>query len=290
MEFWSSKAGPAGKDGRRFAPGCLPALRGRCNGTGQCAGGRPNRTFLRYIAQVLPSLGEHAVVQTTFADLVPEVVPAADAVESPPAERVKGDGRMAEVLRRAVTLRFRRDEGDIEVPLGLRRLVVRAAEANAAVDSVAPRGMPYSKARELLRDQFVTALYERYVDLAGPPTEGSELGRRAAQCTGPEKRPRPPVPDCFAGDPGLGPAQPAQVALGCGRGGFEQRRAAPRVTPEGPSVDGGRRSLGRRGQGAFIWAVVDVRLRHRGRGPRFVPDGAQDARPTLPLGVADVTR
>ncbi len=144
----------------------------------------PNRTFLRYIAQVLPSLGEHAVVQTTFADLVPEVVPAADAVESPPAERVKGDGRMAEVLRRAVTLRFRRDEGDIEVPLGLRRLVVRAAEANAAVDSVAPRGMPYSKARELLRDQFVTALYERYVDLAGPPAEGSELGRALRSAPG----------------------------------------------------------------------------------------------------------
>src|ERR1700730_8348163 len=48
----------------------------------------PNRTFLRYIAQVLPSLGEHAVVQTTLADLVPEVRVGAGAADSAPAERV----------------------------------------------------------------------------------------------------------------------------------------------------------------------------------------------------------
>ena len=30
----------------------------------------PSRAFLRYIAQVLPSLGEEAVIQTTMADLV----------------------------------------------------------------------------------------------------------------------------------------------------------------------------------------------------------------------------
>src|SRR6202011_6195970 len=39
----------------------------------------PNRTFLRYIAQVLPSLGEHAVIQTTLGDLVPEVQPVPGA-------------------------------------------------------------------------------------------------------------------------------------------------------------------------------------------------------------------
>ena len=137
----------------------------------------PNRTFLRYIAQVLPSLGEHAVVQTTFTDLVPEVAPAPGPHESPEAERVKGDDRMAQVLARAVELRFRHDEADIEVVLGLRRLVVPAAEANAAVDSVVPRGLPYAKGRDLLRETFVAALYERYVDLAGLPPEGSELGR-----------------------------------------------------------------------------------------------------------------
>src|SRR6202022_3817870 len=47
----------------------------------------PNRLFLRYIAQVLPSLGEDAVVQTTVRDLAPGVrVVAAD---DPEAELVK---------------------------------------------------------------------------------------------------------------------------------------------------------------------------------------------------------
>ncbi len=32
----------------------------------------PSRVFLGYIAQVLPSLGEEAVLQVTLADLVPE--------------------------------------------------------------------------------------------------------------------------------------------------------------------------------------------------------------------------
>jgi DNA helicase IV len=137
----------------------------------------PNRTFLRYIAQVLPSLGEHAVVQTTFSDLVPEVVPAPGATESPDAERVKGDGRMAEVLARAVAMRFRHDNADLEVTLGLRRLVVPAAALNASVGSTATKGMPYAKAREHLRDLFVRALYERYVEVAGPPPDGSDLGR-----------------------------------------------------------------------------------------------------------------
>lgn len=62
----------------------------------------PNRLFLSYIAQVLPSLGEVAVVQTTLPGLVPEWPVAAED----PAElaRLKGDARMAEVIARACRL------------------------------------------------------------------------------------------------------------------------------------------------------------------------------------------
>ena len=137
----------------------------------------PNRTFLRYIAQVLPSLGEHAVVQTTFSDLVPEVVPGPGAGDVPDCERVKGDRRMAEVLARAVRLRFRHDDADLEVTLGLRRLVVPAATVNDFVDDTRSKGLPYAKARDLLRDLFVRALYERYLEVAGAPPDGSDLGR-----------------------------------------------------------------------------------------------------------------
>jgi DNA helicase IV len=60
----------------------------------------PSVSFLGYIKGVLPALGEIEVKQVTVADLV-GVVPIRghDGAE---AARVKGDTRMAEVLRRAV--------------------------------------------------------------------------------------------------------------------------------------------------------------------------------------------
>ena len=56
----------------------------------------PSRAFLRYISQVLPSLGEEAVIQTTIADLVPRA--RTEREDSPEVGRLKGDPRMAEVL------------------------------------------------------------------------------------------------------------------------------------------------------------------------------------------------
>ncbi len=51
----------------------------------------PSRAFLGYIAQVLPSLGEEAVLQVTLADLVPDA--RARAVDTDAAQVVKGDAR-----------------------------------------------------------------------------------------------------------------------------------------------------------------------------------------------------
>jgi hypothetical protein len=61
----------------------------------------PSATFLRYIDQVLPSLGENDVVLETIATLFPGV----EARGTEPAEgaRVKGDAKMADVLAKAVT-------------------------------------------------------------------------------------------------------------------------------------------------------------------------------------------
>ena len=58
----------------------------------------PNRMFLRYIAQVLPSLGETSVVQTTLAGLGSVEVRADDAAD---VAALKGDPRLAEVIERA---------------------------------------------------------------------------------------------------------------------------------------------------------------------------------------------
>nr|WP_235947955.1 hypothetical protein [Candidatus Frankia alpina] len=60
----------------------------------------PDRAFLGYIAAVLPALGAFTVRHSTLADLVDDItVGGADTVE---AATLKGDARMATVLRRAL--------------------------------------------------------------------------------------------------------------------------------------------------------------------------------------------
>ena len=61
----------------------------------------PSATFLRYIDQVLPSLGENDVVLATAGSLFPGVDPS--GTDTPGAARVKGSAKMAGVLAKAVT-------------------------------------------------------------------------------------------------------------------------------------------------------------------------------------------
>src|SRR3984957_10388613 len=71
----------------------------------------PNATFLRYISQVLPSLGETDVVLSSMAELFPGVR-ATDTRD--PAAVVKGDERMVRVLQQAVRDRQRAPKADLE--------------------------------------------------------------------------------------------------------------------------------------------------------------------------------
>ena len=63
----------------------------------------PNDSFLSYIGDVLPALGEIDATQATVSSLVTEATGAQiRGLDTVPAALVKGDARMAEVLRRAV--------------------------------------------------------------------------------------------------------------------------------------------------------------------------------------------
>ena len=73
----------------------------------------PNATFLRYISQVLPSLGETDVVLSSMAELFPGVKAGPD--DDPEAAVVKGDARMVNVLRRHVRDLQQVPDGDLEV-------------------------------------------------------------------------------------------------------------------------------------------------------------------------------
>jgi DNA helicase IV len=111
----------------------------------------PNATFLRYISQVLPSLGETDVVLHTLGDLFPGVH-ASDTRD--PAAVVKGDARMVRVLRQAVRDRQRVPGQDITVDAdGVRIPLTREAVLRAR-DRARSTRRPHNVARK----QFVTEL------------------------------------------------------------------------------------------------------------------------------------
>ncbi len=90
----------------------------------------PSRAFLRYIAQVLPSLGEEAVVQTTIADIAPK---AKVRIEEPlGVRRLKGDARMGAVLRRALEGRRQRLESDVSLRVRFARASLSAERRQRA--------------------------------------------------------------------------------------------------------------------------------------------------------------
>ena len=119
----------------------------------------PSRAFLRYISQVLPSLGEEAVIQTTIADLAPHA--RASREDPPEVQRLKGDPRMAEVL--AADLRGRRRHVETEVTVSARfaTCVIPAAVVNELADSIASTPVPYKAGRAALRSRLVSLVRQR---------------------------------------------------------------------------------------------------------------------------------
>ena len=114
----------------------------------------PSRAFLRYIAQVLPSLGEEAVVQTTIADIAPK---AKVRLEEPmEVRRLKGDIRMAELLHRALHGRRQPLQDDVTLRVRFARGTLERDTVNELVDSIASRPAPYKAGRLALRARLVS--------------------------------------------------------------------------------------------------------------------------------------
>jgi len=121
----------------------------------------PNPTFLRYIEQVLPSLGESDVLLSTLGGLFPGVT--ATAAEPPEVAAVKGDLRMVEVLAAAVTDRQRVPEADVVVETGGQRLRLDPATCERARRLARDSGTPHNQARAIFRDELVEALTDQLV-------------------------------------------------------------------------------------------------------------------------------
>jgi DNA helicase IV len=119
----------------------------------------PSRVFIDYIGQVLPGLGEDAVVAATVAELRPGAV--VDRVD-PPATRVaKGAAAMADRLAAAVRARVARPAGAVEIPFEGRPLRLAPADVRRAVRAARRTGQPHNRARLVFQREVVAALAER---------------------------------------------------------------------------------------------------------------------------------
>ncbi|WP_327675582.1 MULTISPECIES: AAA family ATPase [unclassified Streptomyces] len=116
----------------------------------------PNASFLHYIEQVLPALGELEVKQATVDDLVAHV--EVRAVDDPAAALVKGDARMAEVLRRALRSHITLPTEGAVVVRGSRRWRVASYELEEIVRELMARDMRYGAAREALPQRIAHAV------------------------------------------------------------------------------------------------------------------------------------
>ncbi|MFI6249927.1 HelD family protein [Streptomyces sp. NPDC051016] len=117
----------------------------------------PNRSFLHYIEQVLPALGELTVQQATVDDLVARGVDIR-GTDDAPAAVIKGDARMAEVLHRAVQAHVTLPTEPVVVVRGSRRWRVPAYELQDIVRELLDRGIRYGAAREALPQRIAHAV------------------------------------------------------------------------------------------------------------------------------------
>lgn len=116
----------------------------------------PNRSFLHYIEQVLPALGELEVKQATVDDLVAHV--EVRGTDTAAASVIKGDARMAEVLRRAVRAHVTMPAEPVVVVRGSRRWRVPAYELEEIVRELLDRDIRYGAAREALPQRIAHAV------------------------------------------------------------------------------------------------------------------------------------
>src|SRR3954464_3218882 len=145
----------------------------------------PNRAFLRYIEQVLPTLGEVDVAQTTAPGL-PAGVPVR-AVDAPEVAVLKGDARLAEVLRRALWGEIAKPADSIQVPLAGRRYRAPGERLKRYVDDVRRRGrgdddqqlLHYAAGRERLAMLVAEDARRQKEEAGGSPTDAET--RKAAR-------------------------------------------------------------------------------------------------------------
>ena len=132
----------------------------------------PNRLFLAYIEQVLPSLGEAGVQLAVLADLVNDV--SVRGRDRSRVARLKGDEVMAKVLAKAVRDRKRPLRRDLTLGFGLQTLVLRADRTADIVYEARRRYRTHNAGRRFVEREMAREL----ANSARNPLDPTEMWRQ----------------------------------------------------------------------------------------------------------------
>jgi DNA helicase IV len=137
----------------------LYTYRRRLSGQGVLLVG-PSSIFLRYIDQVLPSLGEDEVALATPAALKPRL--RVRAVDPPAVAAVKGDARMAKVIAAAIADRERPMPRDVVVTLDGHALRLRRSDSARIVERTRGRRGTHNERRPFVAGLVVDHFRREY--------------------------------------------------------------------------------------------------------------------------------
>jgi DNA helicase IV len=221
----------------------------------------PNATFLRYIGQVLPSLGETGVLLSTIGELYPGV--SAGRAEDPDAVEIKGRLAMADVVAAAVRDRQHVPDAGLEVTFERETLRLERRACAQARERARRSRRPHNEARPVFVREMINALAGKLAGqlgsnvLGGPNLLGEEdiddlrgelradPGVRAAiEALWPALTPQRLLADLFS--------SPGRLAA-----------AAPRLTEEERKLllrDLRDDAVGRARRGEHDWSQADVPL------------------------------
>ncbi|MFE7509089.1 HelD family protein [Promicromonospora sp. NPDC057488] len=132
----------------------------------------PSSAFLRYIDQVLPSLGETGVVSTTIGSLLPGI--RATGVDEGQVARLKGLLLWRKVIRRAVRARERVPRHPVEVRVEGHDFVIHPRDVADAIARARRTHKPHNLARASFVRDMLGRLADQYRDFDGTPLSSED--------------------------------------------------------------------------------------------------------------------
>ncbi|CAN5578825.1 AAA family ATPase [soil metagenome] len=137
----------------------------------------PNASFLRYIGDVLPALGEIDAQQTTIEELVAKTLTrlnvkyAIRGADGAHVATLKGDGRLADVVRRALWSQVQAPTEHLLVPRGSRRWRLAPYEVEEVLAALRSRGVRYGAARGMLAQRLAHGILVKMEDTGDSPDD-----------------------------------------------------------------------------------------------------------------------